>query len=813
MRDTFAVKDVALKNLRHHKGRTLLTMGTTALSVALIFVVLTYFHSDDHRNKRAAINEIGAYHVQYEHLTAKQQQQIASNPKIEKQYISYNNRNIKSSTFKKLNIDMAIGYMEGVNDGLVQLRDGRAPVADSEIVLDEWVIEELGYTPRLGQEISLDLQISINGKTENSTHTFKLVGITDDIAVRKAARAGLMFISKGFSQHYSPDPEIILFALLKSDFNAISAAQKIGKSAGLTDKQIVINERYTGAYEQNPTSILQAGLAVLVIVLSAGMVIYNIFNIYVSQQIRLFGMMKAIGMAPQQLRRMIHTEGLIISLVGSIAGVLLGFGGSVAFIPFVGNGATSGSSLYVEISPYIVGAALVSGLLLVTFSVHIPARRVGGISEIAAMRYNPAAETGKKSKKIRNRLKNSLSSLTLVSAQMLRHRKRSWVTIMSITLTGLIFVFAGSILNSMNIGNMAGSMVPGDYKLSANSSYRGTGEQLDILNRQVIRQVQSMPGVQSVMTEMYDAFIYNKEDAAAHLGSLEDLRNPYISSEIYGYDDALMQKTLKAAGQEAAVLEKMKTGNNLIAIAEEGTYRVGDKIRMAKYGEGQEEREFTIVGVIAAYITYKGDSADGGTLIAHQELFKRLGMDQRIKQLSVTVDQEHKEHYIEVEQSLRALPASDRRIEFTSFQEMYHEFSEIKQVVELAAYGFIAALLVISIFNLVNSNLTSMLSRKHEISMIEAIGLSQGQLMMQLGSEGLIVIIVSLLLTCIVGIPAGYIGVEMFKREATYAQYQFPLGSILTLTCAYFAVQVMTTLYMHRRLSKESLIERIRFSE
>ncbi|MFD2880715.1 hypothetical protein ACFTAO_39890 [Paenibacillus rhizoplanae] len=63
------------------------------------------------------------------------------------------------------------------------------------------------------------------------------------------------------------------------------------------------------------------------------------------------------------------------------------------------------------------------------------------------------------------------------------------------------------------------------------------------------------------------------------------------------------------------------------------------KIRLAKYGEGQKERVFTIVGVLPNYVTYKGNSSDGGVLIAHQDLFKRLDLDQRIKQVSVQVNE------------------------------------------------------------------------------------------------------------------------------------------------------------------------------
>lgn len=810
MKNTISTTDVAIKNLIHNKGRSLLTIYTAALSVALIFVVLTYFYSDDQRNKREAINEIGAYHVQYEHLTSDQEKEIMSNPKIEKKYLSYFATNIDSNMFLANNIYMTIGYTEGINDGLVQLIKGRAPTKTDEIVLDEWVIEALGYSPKLGQKIALNLQISNDGKVEKVTQTFKLVGINGDIAVRKAARAGLMFISKELTQRYSSEPNIIIFALLKSDFNASSIARKIGGEAGLQDNQIRINDRYIGAYEQNPTSIMQAGLVLLVIILSAGMVIYNIFNIYISQQIRLFGTMKAIGMAPSQLYRMIHTEGVIISLLGSGIGILLGIVGSSIFIPFVGNHLNSDSSLYIEISPYIVGASIMLGIILVFLSIHVPARRVGKISEIAAIRYNSATQIGNKNQSIRIRLGNSLSILNIVSAQIFRHRKRTWITLLSITLTGLIFLVTGSILNSINTSNMTGNMVPGDYKLST-ASYRGNDEQPDLLNKTVIQRIQSMEGVQLVLTEMYDTLIYNKQDALVHLSNLEDVRNPYIATEVYGYNDALMQKALDMLGKRTTTLEDMKKGNYLIAIgADGGTYRVGDKIRMTQFGEQQEEREFTIVGVLPSYITYKGDSADGGTLIAHQSMFERLGMDLRIKQLSVTVDKDQKQ---QMEQDLKSIAATDPKIEFTSFREIYEEFNGIKRIMELAAYGFIAALMVISIFNLVNSNLTSILSRKREISMIEAIGMSQKQLLIQLGSEGLIIVAVSLLLTFSLGIPLGYFGVEIFSSEATYAQYQFPLGPMLTLLCAYIAVQVLTTLYMLVQFRKESLMERIRLSE
>ncbi|WP_339220235.1 ABC transporter permease [Paenibacillus sp. FSL H8-0332] len=808
MKNRISVHQVSLKNLRHHKSRTVLTVGTVALAVALIFVVLTYFYSNDQRSKREAINELGAYHVQYEHLLPEQQQAIENNPKIKKHYVSYISKNVKSDTFEKLNINMAISYIEGINEGLIQLREGRAPVTDDEMVLDKWVIEEMGFPSKLGEVIPLDLQIKRAGKMEHITKSFKLVGIVDDIAVRKTVRAGLMFISQSLSRQYCPNPDIVIFALLNSDFNATSTAHRIGEGAKLREDQIQINERYSGAYEQNPVSILKAAVVVFVIVISAAMVIYNIFNIYLSEQIRLFGMMKAIGMTPKQLSSMILTEGLIISLAGSSMGLLLGGGGSTAFIPFLGNTASGNSALYVELSPYIACAVFVMGLILVMLSVYMPARKVGSLTEIAAIRYNPAEPLGKRSLDTKSKLKNSISGFSLVSAQLIRYRKRTWVTVISITLTGFIFVVTGSIFSSMNIDNMAGSMVPGDYKLSA--ANLDSDEQLDLLNEKILKQVSDIPGIEKIMTEMYAVSTYNKQDANLHLKDLASMKNPEIRTDIYAYDDALMKITLKRLGKDDSMLTELRNGDNLIAVAEDGGYQVGDKIRLAKYGEGQKERVFTIVGVLPNYVTYKGNSSDGGVLIAHQDLFKRLDLDQRIKQVSVQVNEGQQG---EVERNLKGIATADRRITFTSFQETYQEFNGMKKVLQLAANSLTSALLIISIFNLINSNLTSMYARKREISLVEAIGMSRSQLTMQLGGEGFIVILFSLLITFSLGIPAGYFGVGMFKQSASYVQYQLPMAAMLTLVCAYFTVQVGTTFYMQWRLSKESLMERIRFSE
>ncbi|MCZ4142761.1 hypothetical protein BZG17_33760, partial [Escherichia coli] len=173
-----------------------------------------------------------------------------------------------------------------------------------------------------------------------------------------------MLVSEPFIHQNATKPDISLFVLLSSDFNATFVARNIGIAEGLNDAQIIINERYTGAYEWSPVSIFQILILVMIVVLCAGMVIYNIFNIHVTQKIRLFGMLRAIGMSAAQIRRMIVLEGIVLGVLGSTIGVILGIAGSFVVLPWVGE-RISGSTLEVQLSWVIIAASWISGIALV----------------------------------------------------------------------------------------------------------------------------------------------------------------------------------------------------------------------------------------------------------------------------------------------------------------------------------------------------------------------------------------------------------------------------------------------------------------
>lgn len=819
MKTTIGIRTLAYRSFSGNKQRTLLTTLTVALSVALMLVVLTYFHSNEERQKQAAINEIGAYHVRYDDLTAEQLAALGREKRIKTLYRFDTPEQLTVEEMEKRQVSLAISHMEGINEGLITLKEGRAPAGPDEIALDGWLLEALGLPPTAGQQLTLHLQV---GSGPATPHYFTVIGVIDDIAIRKSARAGLLFVSESFLKQISPQVRIGAFALFASDYESTRQAEEVGKAVGLGADQISVNEAYAHAYETTPGTLLQAAAIILLIALTAAIVISNVFTIYVAEKIRFIGVLKAIGATRGQVRLLIRLEGLFLAGPGSLIGVGLGMLLSLVSVPFLGQVANSASgSLTIVFSPWIGIGCFLAGVLITLAATGAPGRTAARISEIDAIRFNPAALTrkirkGAKSphnsgKPIRRAraLRNTLTLNDLIRVNLFRDRKRTVLTILSITLTGLIFIIAASVLFSMNIGNMAAMMVQGDYQLKVmERQVEQPDRSDDPLSPELIRKIGEFAGVTGLLTEKYETLRYNREDAERRI-SPERLRSADTRLNVYGYNERLLDIAIAALPPGTITPAEMAAGNFLIAVGdgEYSTYAPGDKIRVTAFGEDQQETEMIIAGVIPDYITYKGSVSDGGAFIAHEQMFERLGYDSRVKQLTVTVEKEHSE---QVEQQLRTLAAeSEFRLSFASFKETYAEFNGMKQMIELAAYAFIAILLAISLFNLANSLLTGIFARSREIAMLEAMGQTRQQLKRQLTGEALALVGVSLAVVYAIGLPVGYGIVKVFQQQATYAQYALPLVPIVVLAALYGCTAVFIAWVVLGKLQGKQLVQRM----
>ena len=117
--------------------------------------------------------------------------------------------------------------------------------------------------------------------------------------------------------------------------------------------------------------------------------------------------------------------------------------------------------------------------------------------------------------------------------------------------------------------------------------------------------------------------------------------------------------------------------------------------------------------------------------------------------------------------------------------------------------------------NLVNTMINSIYTRKKELGMMQAIGLSERQLLGMMQMEGLFYTAGTLAVALGIGSLAGYGVFRYMKAEniMNVTSYHYPALSAVLLALVVALTQVLLTCAVSRSFRKMSLIDRIRYSE
>jgi len=198
---------------------------------------------------------------------------------------------------------------------------------------------------------------------------------TDELVIIPVASAHQLFNTSGLFRVLIEAKSRDFIEQAKSDAEAIM----FQRHAGEKDVTVITQDAVLATFDRVLTALTMAvgGIAAISLAV-AGVLIMNVMLIAVAQRVKEIGLLKALGAPPKQIRSLFFAEAALLSSIGSIAGLVLGYIGST----IIGQVYPS-----LPVSPpwwaviAACGTALGTGIL---FSVW-PARRAARLDPVAAL--------------------------------------------------------------------------------------------------------------------------------------------------------------------------------------------------------------------------------------------------------------------------------------------------------------------------------------------------------------------------------------------------------------------------------------------
>ena len=123
--------------------------------------------------------------------------------------------------------------------------------------------------------------------------------------------------------------------------------------------------------------------------------------------------------------------------------------------------------------------------------------------------------------------------------------------------------------------------------------------------------------------------------------------------------------------------------------------------------------------------------------------------------------------------------------------------------------NYVCMYIAIGLINFVNVMLTSVIARRNEFAIMESIGTTKRQIRRILTFEGGFYALLSTILIMTLGNAFLLLVAEAVPSIADYARFTYPVGLVIGLIAAIFAICLCVPSLVYRFTVKETVIERL----
>ncbi len=774
------IHKLAVSNNRSNRSKSILMVLSIFLSTLLLSVVASFGCGLVRHNRKNAGNIYGNYCGTFRQVTEEQYQKI----KLRSEFTNLGKtvsvaevnaqeteelRQKTGNTIGKVTmglICMDIGAADNTNF-INSLKAGQLPQKEHEIAASREFFAYLGAeNPQLGDSVSVACRTDKHSEFKNQD--FIISGILKSQETGYVQKTFQGYVSLAFYESIMPeemryyDVTFRLSPSVELVGDKEEALKELGARCGIDKKYVSENFGYmVWTYDPGTeTIVFCVGIALIVVLVSVA-VIYNIFQVGVVQKIQEDGMKSTM-----------HTNLTKVSVVSL---------------------------------PLLILVAL-AAFCTVYLALKRPMRTVAKVSPVEAIRYQESTSSRKTVRKGSKGI--SVPGMTL--ANLSANRRRTVSTICTMGLSCVLFVALSNIAGNLdNEFEARRSMENGQFSVELDYSIGDTAypennlgniQKNNPLGNEFQEQLRAIPGVTEVKTRK----LFEAESLDAGSKDNENMVRNHTVISVMNREEFLRYGKGSALGNldydEVSAADGIIYGYSHF-FADDG-YQLGQQIHFRVEDASQAEYKGEIMGSFG--------SAPGMWVIT-EDTFQKMGITGNMTQ-KVWVDCDEKDKQ-QVEAAIQELLVGVSHVETDSYDNAMQVVEMGSSVMQSGIYMFLFLLGVIGFLNMANTIITSVVTRKRELGVLQAAGMTNHQLNQMLQLEGILFSVGTIIISLAVGSPLGYALFCYAKENHIYAinEYHFPILEIGVMLLVIFVLQMGLSFLLSRNLHRDSLVERISY--
>lgn len=831
-----------------NKKKSLAVLFSIILSVALLTGVGAIIRSSNISKSEYYSNLNGNYQYSYS-LNKNQYDKLEDVLKTAKAHIQNAGITVDLYTTDQPRVMTIKGYsMDYLKMNGISLLKGKLPTSSDEILLEEWMVSNLGLDEGVGEILECE------GKQ------FQVVGVVSDSFEKYYNEIVAYTILEDTSEK---DVQYKLYVNFELSGNIGKESKALMKELGCEEKDRQANwdvlkplginapiESSNVILKQLNNFVTSENITIILFTIFSAFIIYSILNVSVMQRMSQYGILEALGTGFRQLFKIIFCELLLLFIVGFPIGCVLGICTAKMIYSkfshiFLSTNVESASFV---ISTKIIGGGFICLLILLLFIAWWTVIQIDKKNSIESMHNNSRFQRDR-----RILAKKEKKLLQYVSHRYMTLKLRVFFSILfSLSIGGVLFCSTDYAVQEAKHENemtmKADDGLNSDYLVNVETSSFNQGIPEGVVNKlntingiSNINPVKHFLGATYISDEQYTNKSFfddsNKDQRLQEYFNgicTKEANGDYmIKGNIYGYGDNML-KALQSYLIDGTIDSNVMEAENGVIVClpqDGGTLQYdtidlhpgdyinikvpksleaeGDVLKFQSDNSMYDIKQVKIVATVKrvmAHNDYFVGPYGLDVIMTNSMMSRYFGID---NYNLISIVKESSVPGLEIANQIRDIVKQVERCNFIDYTSLIErENANLKQR-EIFFLGLSVIIILISMFHILNSISYLVLSRKQDFGILRAMGVSDGSFRKMLVREGGVYgIYASIVMVIATAIITFVMYVHLKDTNLLYEpKYILSWEYFAIWTIVNIALSTIAVLFSSRSILKETVVD------